>query len=59
MPTDSSRMFGSNIVNLLKLMIGKDGEFNFNLQDEIIYGTTAVHNREYVSEKAKQLTGIK
>lgn len=59
MPTDSSKMFGSNIVNLLKLMIGKDGAFEFNLQDDIIAGTTAVHNREYVSERAKQLLGIK
>ncbi len=59
MPTDSSKMFGSNIVNLLKLMIGKDGAFEFNLKDDIIAGTTAVHNREYVSERAKQLLGIK
>lgn len=59
MPTDSSRMFGSNIVNLLKLMIGKDGEFSFNLRDDIIHGATAVHNGEYVSERAKQLTGLK
>ncbi len=59
MPTDSSKMFGSNIVNFLKLMIGKDGAFEFNLKDEIIEGTTAVHNREYVSERAKQLLGIK
>ncbi|MBN2666213.1 MAG: Re/Si-specific NAD(P)(+) transhydrogenase subunit alpha [Bacteroidales bacterium] len=59
MPTDSSKMFGSNIVNLLKLMIGKDGSFEFNLKDDIIAGTTAVHNREYVSERAKQLLGIK
>ena len=59
MPTDSSKMFGSNIVNLLKLMIGKDGSFELNLKDDIIAGTTAVHNREYVSDRAKQLLGIK
>ena len=59
MPTDASKMFGSNIVNLLKLMIGKDGSFEFSLKDDIIAGTTAVHNGEYVSERAKQLLGIK
>lgn len=59
MPTDASKMFGSNIVNLLKLMISKDGSFEFSLKDDIIAGTTAVHNREYVSERAKQLLGIK
>lgn len=59
MPADSSKMFGSNIVNLLKLMIGKGGEFNFNLQDDIIFGTTAVHKGEYISERARQLIGLK
>jgi len=59
MPSDSSKMFGSNIVNLLKLMIGKGGEFSFNLQDDIIFGTTAVHKGEYISERAKQLIGLK
>jgi len=59
MPTDASRMFGSNIFNLLKIMIDKDGNLDLNMKDEIINGTTAVHNREYVSQRVRQMLGIK
>jgi NAD(P) transhydrogenase subunit alpha len=52
-------MFGSNIINLLKIMIDKEGKLAFNLQDEIINGTTAVHNGEYVSQRVKQMLNIK
>lgn len=55
MPTDSSRMFGSNILNLLKTIIEKGGRLNLDMSDEIIRGTTAVHNREYVSDRLKQI----
>ncbi|MGE5420353.1 MAG: Re/Si-specific NAD(P)(+) transhydrogenase subunit alpha [Chloroflexota bacterium] len=58
MPTDSSRMFGSNIMNLLKIIIEK-GQMNLNMSDEIIRGTTAVHKGEYVSERVKQMLNIK
>src|SRR4030043_285572 len=51
MPTDASRMFGSNIINLLKIMIDKEGRLILNMQDEIINGTTAVHAGEYVSQR--------
>ena len=59
MPADASKMFGNNIINLLKIMLNKDGSLNLNMQDEIINGTTAVHAGEYVSQRAKQLLNIK
>jgi len=59
MPSDASKMFGSNIINLLKIMIGKDGSLQLNMKDEIINGTTAVHNKEYISQRVKQMLGIK
>jgi len=59
MPSDASKMFGSNIINLLKIMIGKDGSLQLNMQDEIINGTAAVHNKEYISQRVKQMLGIK
>ena len=59
MPADSSKMFGSNIVNLLKIITEKDGSLNLNMEDEIISGTTAVHKKEYISQRAKQMLGIK
>ncbi len=59
MSTDSSKMFGSNIINLLKIMIDKEGKFTVNLQDEIINETTAVHAKEYISQRVKQMLNIK
>jgi NAD(P) transhydrogenase subunit alpha len=59
MPTDASKMFGCNIINLLKIMVDKDGNLNLNMQDEIIKGTTAVHGKEYISQRIKQMLNIK
>lgn len=59
MPTDASRMFGSNIVNLLKIMVDKQGNIGLNLNDDILNGTTAVHSKEYVSQRVKQMLNIK
>ncbi len=59
MPSDASKMFGSNIINLLKIMINKEGSLILNMEDEIINGTTAVHNKEYVCQRVKQILNIK
>ena len=59
MPLDASKMFGSNIINLLKIMISKDGSLNLNMQDEIINGTTAVYNKEYICQRVRQMLDIK
>ncbi|MCX6301784.1 MAG: Re/Si-specific NAD(P)(+) transhydrogenase subunit alpha [Bacteroidia bacterium] len=59
MSTDASRMFGSNIINLLKIMIDKEGNLVLNMQDEIINGTTAVHAGEYICQRVKQMLNIK
>ncbi|HEX2976184.1 MAG TPA: Re/Si-specific NAD(P)(+) transhydrogenase subunit alpha, partial [Bacteroidales bacterium] len=59
MPTDASRMFGSNIVNLLKIMVDKQGNIQLNLNDDILNGTTAVHAKEYISQRVKQMLNIK
>jgi len=59
MPADASKMFGSNIINLLKIMIDKQGNLTLNMQDDIISGTTAVHAKEYVSLRVKQMLNIK
>ena len=58
LPTDSSRMFGNNLINLLKIMVDKDGNLNLNLQDDIINGTTAIHAKEYISQRVKQMLQI-
>jgi H+-translocating NAD(P) transhydrogenase subunit alpha len=59
MPSDASKMFGCNIINLLKIMIDKDANLVLNMQDDIIKGTTAVHGKEYISQRVKQMLNIK
>jgi NAD(P) transhydrogenase subunit alpha len=59
MPSDASKMFGSNIINLLKIMIDKEGNLVLNMEDEIIKCTAAVHNKEYISQRVRQMLGIK
>ncbi len=59
MPTDASRMFGCNILNLLRIIIQKDGRINLDMSDEIIKGTTAINKKEYISERLKQILNIK
>lgn len=58
MPSDASKMFGCNVINLLKIMVDKDSNLNLNMQDDIINGTTAVHGKEYVSQRVKQMLNL-
>jgi len=59
MPSDASKMFGINIINLLKIMVDKEGRVVPDMNDEIIKGTTAVHAGEYVSPRIIQMLEIK
>jgi len=59
MPSDASKMFGCNIINLLKIMVDKDGNLVLNMQDDIINGTTAIHGKEFISQRVKQMLNIK
>src|ERR1035437_1014832 len=58
MPSDASKMFGCNIINLLKIMVDKNGKLILNMHDEIINGTTVVYGKEYISQRVKQLLNI-
>ena len=40
-------------------MIYKDANLVLNMQDDIIKGTTAVHGKEYISQRVKQMLNIK
>jgi NAD(P) transhydrogenase subunit alpha len=59
MSSDASKMFGNNIVNLLKIMVDADGKLIFNIEDDIINGTTAVYGKEYISQRIRQILNIK
>lgn len=53
MPTDASIMFGKNMINFLKLIIGGEGELNLNFEDDLVLGTCVTHNREIRHERVK------
>jgi NAD(P) transhydrogenase subunit alpha len=54
-PYHASQMYATNVVNLLKLMINKDGALNINLSDEIIRETLVTHEGKIVNAKVNQL----
>jgi len=55
MPVDASRMFGKNIINFLKLLIDKEGNYNINLEDDIVKGTCVTHSGNIISERIKSV----
>jgi len=54
MPKDASQMFGKNVLNFLKLIIGEEGELNLNWEDDLVAGTCVTHEKEIKSERVKQ-----
>lgn len=53
MPNDASRMYGNNLINLLKILIDEKGMLKLDLEDEIIQGTCITHNGEIISPRLK------
>jgi len=54
-PVDASRMFGKNVLNFMKLIIGKEGEINLNFEDEIVKGTCITNKGEIYNERVKSI----
>jgi NAD(P) transhydrogenase subunit alpha len=50
---DASRMFGKNVLNFLKLIIGEEGKLNLNFEDDIVKGTCITHKGEIFNERVK------
>jgi H+-translocating NAD(P) transhydrogenase subunit alpha len=59
MPLDASRMFGKNVLNFLKLLIGKEGELLLNFGDDIVKGTCITHQGEIYNERVKSVIETK
>jgi len=55
MPVDASRMFGKNVFNFMKLMIGEEGALNLNFEDDIVKGTCITHAKEIYNERVKSV----
>ncbi len=54
-PIDASRMFGKNVLNFMKLMIGEEGALNLNFEDDIVKGTCITHAKEIYNERVKSV----
>ncbi len=54
-PVDASRMFGKNVLNFLKLIIGDEGALNLDFEDEIVKGTCITHKGEIYNERVKSV----
>lgn len=55
MSIDASRMFGKNVLNFVKLIIGEDGSLNLNFEDDIVKGTCITHQGEVYNERVKSV----
>jgi len=53
MPFDASKMFGNNLFNFIKLMIGKDGSISPDFNDEIVKGTCLTNQGQLLNERVK------
>ena len=54
-PLDASRMFGKNVLNFMKLIIGEEGALNLNFEDDIVKGTCITHKGELYNERVKSV----
>lgn len=54
-PVDASRMFGKNVLNFMKLIIGEEGILNLNFEDDIVKGTCITHAKEIYNERVKSV----
>ncbi len=54
-PSDSSKMFGKNILNFINLMFDDEGTFSLNFDDDLIRGTCVCHNNKIINEKVREM----
>jgi len=55
MPSDSSKLYGKNILNFLQLIIGSEGSLNLNFEDDLVKGTCVTYQGEVCNERVKDL----
>jgi NAD(P) transhydrogenase subunit alpha len=60
MAEHSSQLFARNVLSLLELFVGEDGNLNLDFDDEIVAGSCVVREGEVVNPGAKSaLEGAK
>jgi NAD(P) transhydrogenase subunit alpha len=56
-PYDASSMYAKNIANFLKLMVTKEGQFNLNLDDDIVKETLVAREGRIVHPRVQEALG--
>ncbi|MGI2260743.1 Re/Si-specific NAD(P)(+) transhydrogenase subunit alpha [Shewanella sp. GXUN23E] len=56
--THASQMYGTNLENLLKLLLDNDGKLQLNFDDEIIKDTVVCHGGELINSRLRELAGL-
>ena len=54
LPADASKMFGTNVLNFISLLIKEDGSLNLDFEDELIRETCVSHQGEFVGKRLKE-----
>ncbi|QLE86777.1 Re/Si-specific NAD(P)(+) transhydrogenase subunit alpha [Shewanella sp. Scap07] len=53
--THASQMYGTNIENLLKLMVNDDGDLVLDFEDEIVQDTVATYQKQVTNARLREL----
>ncbi|MCL1058788.1 Re/Si-specific NAD(P)(+) transhydrogenase subunit alpha [Shewanella gelidimarina] len=54
----ASQMYGTNIENLLKLLVDKEGVLTLDFEDEIVRDTVVAHQGEVASSRLRDILGL-
>lgn len=57
MPFDSSKMFGNNLLNFIRLIIDKEGNLNIDFNDDIVKGTCLTYQGQ-LNERLKPILNL-
>ena len=57
MPEHASQLYARNVMSLLELITGEEGELNLNFDDEVVAGACITREGEIVHEGAKKAAG--
>jgi NAD(P) transhydrogenase subunit alpha len=57
MPEHASQLYARNVMALLELITGEEGELNMNFDDEVVAGACITRDGEIVNEGAKKAVG--
>jgi|SRR4051794_26687213 len=58
MATHASQLYAKNVENLLKLLVGEEGQLNLDFEDEVVAGACITHEGEIRNERAREAAGV-